>query len=635
VVAWALVLLAVPGLAAQEPPDTLLPADSVPADSVVLDSLAVDSLQAAGDSAAVDSIFYNLPAVEGGAPAGWRRGIWVWDHEALMASGANTLVELVARLPGMVPIRGGDYGTPLGLSALGAAGGAVRVIRDGVEVTPLAAGVPDLQRVGLGGIEEVRLERRLGEMVIHLTSLRHDDARPYSLVEAGTGDLDTNIFRGAFTNPTALGGSVALSLERVDTRGPAGEEPGTRNGVWARYQLHRGDRAGLAVDFRRMSSETDVPDYAATTTRTDWGVRGSALLARGLTAEAYWATSSHRVEDPRDRYAAEGGSRSQVGTRLGFNRGPVWLRGAYRRFGGDPLPGDRLELEGGADLAGLGGVAAGWERTGWDARATRLTHVQAWTGSLLGFSLFGSWLSGERGARTGPLREVVPPDTVEAAAAPLALQEVPGEPGADSLPSFRTVDRTVSRVGARWGWRGVALSGALLEVEADSLLPTGLEFDREEPALPGGTRSGWELWGRLPVPLLEGLRLEGSLQQWDEGWPYLPERVYRASFAYHRTFLETGNLELDWRLGVRGRDPMAVRRIGEPEVDPDTGEPVARLASVPFFQSWYGTIQVRVVTVRVFIGWENFAVRRNLQDVPGRVLPITRAFYGIRWTLHN
>jgi hypothetical protein len=42
-----------------------------------------------------------------------------------------------------------------------------------------------------------------------------------------------------------------------------------------------------------------------------------------------------------------------------------------------------------------------------------------------------------------------------------------------------------------------------------------------------------------------------------------------------------------------------------------------------------------VVTVRVFVAWENFTIRRNLQDFPDRVLPITRASYGIRWDLWN
>ena len=44
---------------------------------------------------------------------------------------------------------------------------------------------------------------------------------------------------------------------------------------------------------------------------------------------------------------------------------------------------------------------------------------------------------------------------------------------------------------------------------------------------------------------------------------------------------------------------------------------------------------MRIVSVRVFIRWENFTVRRNLQDYPGRLLPPTRTVYGVRWILWN
>ena len=353
-----LVALLTGSLSAQEPPDTL-PADSVTApDSLALpdsllgpDSLRADSL--AADSLQADTIFYNVPTLPRGPEPGFERGIWSWTREDILAVGANTVLELVVDLPGLVPLRAGDYGTPLGLSAFGVGGGGIRIYRDGVELTPLAGAVVDLQRVGLGGVEEVRLERRLDELVVHLTSVRYDDPRPYSTVEAGTGDLDTNLFRGTFANPTALGGSVALALERADTRGPAGDETGNRNGVWVRYQLHRGDRAGLGVTFQRVNTETEVEEYAAATTRTDWNVQGSVALASGLVANGYWGRSRYSVDDPRERYLGVGGSRSQLGAGLGFERGGVFARGGYRRFGGEALPGDDHE----GKLEPLRGVA--------------------------------------------------------------------------------------------------------------------------------------------------------------------------------------------------------------------------------------------------------------------------------------
>ena len=65
----------------------------------------------------------------------------------------------------------------------------------------------------------------------------------------------------------------------------------------------------------------------------------------------------------------------------------------------------------------------------------------------------------------------------------------------------------------------------------------------------------------------------------------------------------------------------------------EDGLPVA--VDVPFNQSWYFRIQVRVVSLRIFIRWENFTVREENRDFPNRTLPKSRVMYGIRWTLWN
>ena len=69
--------------------------------------------------------------------------------------------------------------------------------------------------------------------------------------------------------------------------------------------------------------------------------------------------------------------------------------------------------------------------------------------------------------------------------------------------------------------------------------------------------------------------------------------------------------------------------VADPEL------PDAVPATVPFYQSWHGFVQVRVQMFRIFVSWENVTIRRNNQDFPGRVLPITRATYGVRWSLFD
>jgi hypothetical protein len=223
------------------------------------------------------------------------------------------------------------------------------------------------------------------------------------------------------------------------------------------------------------------------------------------------------------------------------------------------------------------------------------------------------------------------------------------------LPGPRFSSQSNSRYGAQFNWRGFSVAGALLKTKTDSLFVLGLPTDRAGSTQEGGTRKGWELSGRIPL-YPDGFSLVGWWQRWDQGdeiWEtpedttadplllpekeiprrYMPRNNYQASLSFHDTFLPTGNLEVWFDLGVQGRDPMAVPFMEEYEV----GEEETRFAPtiVPFYQSWYVRLQIRIVTVRAFFMWENFTIRQNNQDFPGRTLPATRSLYGVRWTLWN
>jgi hypothetical protein len=203
-------------------------------------------------------------------------------------------------------------------------------------------------------------------------------------------------------------------------------------------------------------------------------------------------------------------------------------------------------------------------------------------------------------------------------------EETPVEPWFPSL-----TDRTGFRAGFEFRRGGLGLGAAVLRVEADSLHPMEFYPDRGGSSTVGGERSGVELSVRLPMtPIMRGLALEGSGQLWDEEveWRYLPSKIYQGRLRYHRIFLESENLEVWWDLGVRGRNAMLV---------PAAAGGASATTEVPFRQSWFARVQVRVISVRLFLDWENVTVREANQDFPGRILPSMRVSYGIRWTLWN
>lgn len=619
-------------LEAQEPPDSVR-VDSLAADTVTADSLAAaDSLALGADTVLLDSLAVDtLPRFARGAAPASRAGVWEWSGEELRWAPGRTLADLLAEVPGIWTLRGGDYGAPVGAVAFGAAAGRVRVRIDGVDWTPFEASLSELSQVPMAGVERVRVKRSLAGIDIDLETLTPDDARAFSLIEVGTGDLDTNVFRGTFLLPGALGGLLGGALERVDTRGPQGDEPGALTSVWVRYSAMRGRRGGVEFDLRRRGIERTLFEPAELT-RTDWTVRGRLRLHDRVVLGAHWSESGLEGRVPAVGDTTQAPGVRQIGADLSARTDAVWARAGGRWFDQAGLPGSRLDVGAGAEDARIGGVSAAVGREDWGADGTTgRTSLRAWTTDrwfLYGFAELDQGTVGL--PHLTPLSGgFVQPDTSGA---------IPFDPG------LRIDDRTTRRLGAGLAWRGLELEAASVRVEADSVFSLGLETDRSAGAAPGGIRSGFEARARVPLLILDGLEARGHLVQWDTvdgSWPYLPERSYDARLHYRQTFLPTGNFEMLVVAGVRERTGMSTAVRADtvdvtPPTDPDAPAPGSlALQPVPFFQSWYARLQLRIVSLRIFVEWENMTLRPANQDFPDRILPRTRASYGVRWTLRN
>lgn len=597
-----------PGPLSGQVPDTLV----VP---VVGDSLASDSaasaLAALGLSDTIpDSLrVVNLPVLP--APAARepeRMGVRSWDREALLFAPGLSLADLLRDVPGLRILQAGDYGAPFALAGFGAAAGRVRVFQDGIELLPLEGGVVDLSLIGLSGLDGVRVVRSLGGTDIELESRRFEDPRPYTQIEAGTGDLDTNFFRGTFALPRAPGGSLLLTIDRIDTQGRENDDPGTVNGVLARYTLSPSDRFGVDITLLKRSAERSVYEPLARD-RTDWSGRIRFAPTSAVTLGAFAATSKITTED-----SLQVGNVRQVGLEMGWAGESGAVRSSARRLDGDGLPTWTLDASATVRSERAGGAAASVRRESWEGQSARRLRLGGWTAPLLGFSLFAEV---DRGGSALPARGWTHP-------ADSAFGGFPSDPqGID--------ERATTRWGVAFERERVVVRAARVRVDADSLYRLGLPFDAGEGAVPGGVRSGWETEAQIPLLLFDGLSAFGSGVRWEEemDWPYAPRLQYQAGLRFHDTFLPTGNFELLVELGVRERETMLV--FGPS--DPTSGE--ATLISVPFHQSWFARLHMRIVSVQLFVLSENLSVRGENQDFSERLLPQTRTYYGVRWGLWN
>ena len=579
-----------------------------------------DSLEGRVDSLATEVV--TLPRMAPGTGPSYAAGVWVWERRTLESTRAITLSELVGLVPGIISLRGGDYGTPVGVSSFGVGGGRVRVVWDGFDWVPLDGAVPDLSRISLAGLDEVRVERHPGELLIEIRSKEPTSSEPATVVHVGTGDLGTNVVRGVFAHPNILAGALTFSLDRVDTRGPGLSAAGSLSGVSLRYALRRSERGGIVAEIRRLTPQTDVSGYPSKLKRNDWNLRGRWRFTEGLIGEAFWGASSLSGEADDPVAGIIDARRPQFGLRTSYERGGLWGKGSAHLYSGDGLQNDAYEFAVGVNRSQVVSVDGSLRMERWEGTGASSWRARAQSISLAGVSLFASYEDGMRGAPYVPeyeeyLLSLVPGSSI-----------LPSSTVSTQAPTPRFTNNTGIRVGGMVVLGNSTLAAARITTENDITRPLGLLLDRRGMSVEGGKRKGYGLMTSLSLPV-PGFKMEGTYQAWDEEGIYLPKHSWQGALTYYGLFKESKNLEVWGTVGMTGRDSMLLPILS---VD---GDPTSELARAPLFEYWFAFVQVRIVTVNVFIRWENLTGKRDNFDFPDRLQPRFRTLYGVRWTMNN
>ncbi len=560
----------------------------------------VDSAGAPGDSLPPALPPPPLVALPAPADTGFSAGAWAWARADLMRSGATTLTDLLSRVPGITGLRNGYYGAPETVSAWGSGGRRMEVVLDGFALDPLGRAATDLARFPLANLESVRVERGLNGVRIELHTLQPLAAQPYSVVEAQAGEpLGLTVFRGVYLAPHFLVGPFSAGVERTASDGLDRAEPANVFSAWVKWSLVN-ERRGVQVEYLRSATERGGESpFGSNLDRSDLVIRGrTSLPGDHAVLEAFAGQSV--AEDSLAGDAGRPRVRSrQMGARLGVETGPVVASGEVRYRTQVRLP----RLEGAlhvaaSPLAGarLSGEAV-WDQ--WrDAGAASAFTGRAELGPFLGLTPFAEVSAGKRGvAIFGTAPERVTP----------------------------LLSGHGARVGASFAWKGTRIAGAALDLHTDSVYTFGVPFDSVARSFPGGDTRGWELSGHIPI-LWRDFFLEGGYVHWMSGdrWLYLPEEEGRVSLVLHTLPLGSGNLEILGRLEADRRGVMSVPSTGGQEV-----------VSLPARTVLNAYLQIRIVTVRAFVRFDNMSAVRSLADLPGRTLPAARVVYGVKWELWN
>lgn len=594
---FAVALLPAALLAQRTPPDSAaipIPprADSLPADTL-----------AAADTVARDTVM--TPLARAPRPTSLAvGGDYAWDRAAIFSTGALSLLDLLERVPGVTGYRVGWLVTPEH-AAYGGAFGRLRVFYDGVELdalNPRTGGLLDLSSVELWTLEEVAVERAPGELRVHLRSWRAERTTPQTRVDVGTGELETNLFRGFFGRRFRNGAAVQAGFQQFSTEdrelGGDGDQlaifarVGWAEGPWSVDATARRTSRFQSLRERRFPDRGGLPELEGT--RTFAYLRGGYRdpAEQGLWAQLVASTQSMEERSafrpalgpaPSDS-ADTTRSRPQYVATVGVNRGPLALSaiGRVRSGDGEAMLSPAVR---GAYRVGLLEVQGYAERSGEDSTLRADAELRFTPRPNLSLS-----------AGVGRLT----PD---------------GETGRPAVTAFR--GEAGVRLGRTW------LVGGAMSRRGD-VTAAPVVFDPDFVAASLGTVTG--VYGSVRGPVYRDVSAEILATQWTSSGgeaAYRPEQQVRAQLTLDTRWLSrfpTGEFgfkasgSIDHRSGT---------------VFPGAGG-VSTIASTVV----NALVEIRIQDAIAFVESRN-TLAIDHEQVPGYLLPRNVIIYGVRWQFWN
>ena len=524
----------------------------------------------------------------------------IWDRPAIFASGAITLPELLAQVPGGTVFNAGFIAAPT-VTAWYGEPGRVRVYLDGVELDaldPRSGGVQDLSTVQLWTLEEVAVERAAGELRVFLRSWRVRLTTAQTRTDITTGSENTNLYRGFFGKRMNSGGVLQVAAQQYSTTSVRTAGDGDALAAFGRVGFARGrltvDAVGTRFGRTRSATYRNIisgtldqnaigafeGNDAAGYVRAAWGDADSS----GFWFQAIAASLRHEEDGDSTLGADTARSSSQYVGTAGFTR--------------------------------------------WGARLSATARLRVQGGeSRLAPTLRGSWE--HRWLALSGAVEEGGPDSTRRIDALAALTPFPWLhfAAAHSIhtpddSAFGGVARTTSRaeMAARVYGRWVSVAA----VQRSSSTAMGMPvFDRlfvpVEIAASTGLEGGisGKVWGPFSFDW-RGIR-------WAESALYRPQVESHAELRVYSDFkrqIRRGTFELTAGLTHDYRGTVAM----------PTGPGTVREAQGAGYVGGY--LEMRIGTARIF--WYNRnAGGKIYEGVPGYLMPRLVQLYGLRWEFWN
>lgn len=274
-------------------------------------------------------------------PAYYLRG------DTVLASGAQSVAEILERVPGVTVFRTGYFASAQTAAYLGDFR-RVRIFRDGVELDPIDprnGGVLDLTDVQVFQAEEVSVEPTAGEVRVFIRTRAPVNTTPQTRVDIFTGDQQTNLYRAFFGKRLGNGGLAQFALQQLGTgRNYAFGSGGDVTSALVRLGWARKNRSVdvllTRVDRRRNRARDPFRAALDSTLTSFSGRRDEAYLRlgygdpdQGVWAQAIANVLRFNLNDPQGATYSVNGTTAKVFQDTSAYRNQFILTGGFTRFG--------------------------------------------------------------------------------------------------------------------------------------------------------------------------------------------------------------------------------------------------------------------------------------------------------------
>lgn len=212
----------------------------------------------------------------------------VLDRDSIIWHNAETVSDLLTKVPGVYLLRGGWAGRPE-LPTYQAHGAAsVEYLLDGIPYLPIGQDsvMVDPSLLPLSFIDRVEIERVPGLLRVFLFTHRHDRQVPYSRIGIGSGDLQIARYQGVLEKRSAKGFGLTAAFDHFAVpvqRGDVGNYSNTQG--WLRLDYVPSARAG--AELQAFSSSPDREPIVSSGTPPDTLSRPRHGNRRDLSARVF------------------------------------------------------------------------------------------------------------------------------------------------------------------------------------------------------------------------------------------------------------------------------------------------------------------------------------------------------------